>query len=257
MDLRRLQLSELDMGILVQQGVIDRQASEIELQQCEINDQALSLLVHALDGNTTLKKLNLGHNPITDVGVALLADLLATNRTALVKLHLVNINITDRGIGYLADMLKHNQTLTALSLFQNRLTDRGVQQLAEALATSNTCLKYLYIQENMEVTDASVDSLINMFQYHQSLEIVDLQKCGLTPSGIRRLRQVANQKENFQLAIWFVESFASSVQRCLSWTLLIECVLKKISSVLINIDAPGYDRIRMVLLFYSFSKVYF
>lgn len=201
MDLRHRQISGLDMGIIVQQGVIDRQASELELQQCEINDQALSILVHALDGNTTLTKLNLGHNPITDVGVGLLADLLATNRTALAKLHLVDIKITDQGTGYLADMLKHNQTLIALSLFQNRLTDRGVQQLAEALAASNTCLKCLYIQDNKGVTDASVDSLINMFQYHQSLEIVDLQKCGLTPSGIRRLQQVANLKKNFQLAI--------------------------------------------------------
>ncbi|CAF3732865.1 unnamed protein product [Rotaria sp. Silwood1] len=197
-DLRTLQVSDLDMGIIIQMAIIDRQCTELELQGKQITDRGISILVHSLHDNTSMTKLNLSHNPITDVGVELLANLLSKNRTRIEKLYLSDTEISDQGIDYLADMLTKNTTLTSLGIFQNQLTDRGIQRLANVLATHNTSIKRLYLQSNRLVTDASVNDLIEMIMHNESLIGLDVKECGLTTTGIKRLRQATNGK-NFDL----------------------------------------------------------
>ena len=187
------------MGIIVQKAIIDLQCTALQLQAKNITDQAISLLVHGLRNNTTLTKLNLNHNPITDIGVRSLTNLLATNSAKIEKLHLCNIGITDQGVNYLAEMLTTNTTLTTLGIFRNKFTDQGVKVLANVLSKHNTTLTCFYIQCNKSITDASVDSLIEMFNSNQSLTLVDIEKCGFTSNGIRRLNQVADRKNNFKL----------------------------------------------------------
>jgi Ran GTPase-activating protein (RanGAP) involved in mRNA processing and transport len=198
-DLRKQKLTDLDMGIIVQKSIIERQCTVLQLQGTKITDQAISLLAHGLRNNTTLTKLNLNHNPISDVGVHSLAKLLAMNNTKIEKLYLCNIDITDQGAHYLAEMLRSNTTLEVLGVFQNQLSDQGMQELANVLAKHNTSLKRLYIQDNGLITDASVDSLIYMFNSNQSLIEIDMQHSDLSANGIQRLKAAANKKANFRL----------------------------------------------------------
>jgi Ran GTPase-activating protein (RanGAP) involved in mRNA processing and transport len=198
-DLRKQKLTDLDMGIIVQKSIIERQCTALQLQGTKITDQAISLLVHGLRNNTTMTKLNLSHNPISDVGVYSLARLLATNNTKIKKLYLSGINSTDQGAHHLAEMLRSNTTLVALGVFQNGFGDQGMQKLANVLAKHNTSLKSLYIQANYSITDASVDSLIDMFNSNQSLITIDMRHSLLTVDGIQLLKAAANKKANFNL----------------------------------------------------------
>ncbi len=200
-DLRKRHLTDLDMGIIVQKLIIEHQCTVLELQGNKITDRAIPLLVHALCNNTTMTKLNLNYNRISDDGVRSLANLIAMNKTKIQKLYLCNINITDQGVHYLAEMLRTNTTLESLGIFQNQFSDQGMQKLANVLAKHNTTLKQLYIQENGLITDASVDSLIDMLSNNRSLMLIDMKMCGVSGNGIQRLKAAAKQKANFSLDI--------------------------------------------------------
>ena len=173
-DLRKQNLTDLDMGIIVQKAIIDRQCSALYLQTNKFSDDGISLLVHSLRNNTTITKLNLVYNPISDVAVRSLADLLAMNSTNIEKLYLASSRITDQSLHYLAEMLIANRTLKSLGLYNSEFTDQGVQRLACVLSKHNTTLINLYIEANKKVTDACVDSLIKMLNSNQSLTLIAL-----------------------------------------------------------------------------------
>ncbi|UJR11677.1 hypothetical protein I4U23_015858 [Adineta vaga] len=193
-DLRQQNLTDFDMGILVQKAIIDRQCIVLQLQANRITDRAMPLLAHGLSDNMSMTKLNLNHNPIGDNGVRLLVNVFATNRTNIEKLYLCNIQLTDHGVFYLAEMLEHNTTLKSLGIFQNLFSDHGVEELARVLGKYNTSLESLYMDSNDSITDGCVDHLIEMFKKSQSIKGIGLKQCGLSARGLRRLKQAVNER---------------------------------------------------------------
>ena len=86
-------------------------------------------------------------------------------------------------------MLENNTILTRLTLSRNNISDEGVQELANAIQNRNETLQTLSFTGNKFLTDSSVDSLINMFRYHQSLEKIWVNDCNLSETGQYRLKK--------------------------------------------------------------------
>ena len=200
-DLRNRGLTDFDIGTIIHTAIIEQQCTALQLQANKITDQSIPLLIYGLCRNTRIKKLNLSHNPISDAGVQLLANFIATKQIKLERLYLCNIEITDQAVDYLAEMLKTNTTLESLGIFQNKFTDQGVEKLANVLAKYNKTLRELYIQKNTSITDASVDCLIDMLNSNRSLAVIDIESCGINSDGIQRLKLAARKRANFKLAI--------------------------------------------------------
>ena len=89
--------------------------TELVLKSCHISGKGASELAAALSKNSTLKQLNLNHNPIGVEGAYSMSDMLQHN-TSLEKLDLCDDSVGEEGVRQLINSLKHNQTLRELRL---------------------------------------------------------------------------------------------------------------------------------------------
>jgi hypothetical protein len=199
--LRYDQLSNDDMKMIVQQAIIEKQCTELWLNNARINSQGALILSNELLNNSTLKKLYLNDNSIHDRGVHYLSQVLSINNITLKELYLARNGITSKGAQYLADMLNTNRTLTILSLYGNRIDDEGIKYLTHVLRYYNTNLEYLYLSGNNLMTDLSVDYFIDMFKQNQTLRKVHLFNCNLSDNGKTKLREMIQTKNYLILNI--------------------------------------------------------
>jgi Ran GTPase-activating protein (RanGAP) involved in mRNA processing and transport len=165
----------------------------------QITSQGISSLASTLHSNTTLEGLSLCANGITDVHVLYITLALSDSNSKLNRLALTSNDITDEGAQHLADMLKTNQSLTQLWLGFNKITDQGVEILTNALAHQNQTLHVLSLSWNKLVTDLSVDFVINMLEYNQTLRTVCLANCNLSDTSKVKLRQATKSYKEFYL----------------------------------------------------------
>jgi len=187
------------MPIIIQRAIIDKKCQRLYLTGNKFSNQSISILSDALYNNLTLVELDLSDNSISDIGVEILMDVLLTNKSILKKLHLGSNNISDQGVQYLSDMLKTNHSLTHLMLNRNYISNRGVHLLSNVLALHNISLEVLSLSSNSLITDLSIDSLIIMLKHNQTLKGLDIKCCNISERNNQRLRQIINEKIDYQL----------------------------------------------------------
>jgi Ran GTPase-activating protein (RanGAP) involved in mRNA processing and transport len=201
MNLSQEQLIDHDIPIIIEQAIINKQCTILDLTGNDITSEGAILLADALNNNSTLKELILYNNRIGDKGVRALALELSINNSTLKTLNLGFNDITDDGAQHLAQMLKTNRTLTHLWLQQNHIGDRGIQLLAGVLARQNWSLQFLNLFSNKFSSDLSVTALIDMLQLNQSLQKLDIDDCNLTDTSEVKLREIIKTKKDFELII--------------------------------------------------------
>lgn len=187
------------METVVKQALIEKECTRLDLGYNSITSKGAALLANALKNNTTLEELDFHNNRLSDLGVHSLADVLASNSSILKALGLGSNGITDSGAERLAEMLKTNQTITWLALAGNQISDRGVELLANTLAHQNTSLLVLSLHVNKSISDASVDTIIDMLQHNKSLKKLWIQDCSISENGKLKLRDAAKLKQGFSL----------------------------------------------------------
>ncbi|KAJ3412302.1 T-complex-associated testis-expressed protein 1 [Chytridiales sp. JEL 0842] len=165
----------------------------LTLQTNSIDDDRCRLIANALLDNTTLKKLDLSHNKISDSGARGLAKLLSIPTCPLTHLNLANNKIGPHGASSIGKSIQNNPTLEHLNIRMNYLTDEGGAALLAALVRStnsttgvSTCgLKSLDLSSNrlgMETVNV-VCALLK--RNGRVLTYLDLScnKLGNVPSG--------------------------------------------------------------------------
>lgn len=197
------------MSIIVQRAIIDKQCHSLYLTGNRISYQSLSILTHALYHNLLLKELDLSDNQISDRGAQILSDFLLSQRCTLQKLHLGSNGITDRGVEYLSKMLKVNHSLTHLMLCRNQISNSGVHLLSSALTVENRSLQVLSLSFNPLINDQSVESVIPMLKQNSTLQGLDLKCCNISEANNQRLRQIIQDRPQFQLYTNTVDSTCS------------------------------------------------
>jgi Ran GTPase-activating protein (RanGAP) involved in mRNA processing and transport len=135
------------------------------------------------------------------MGARLLASALSLKNSSLKRINLAANGITDEGAQCLAEMLMTNKTLVELGLSFNQIGDRGVELLANALAHYNSSLEELTLFSNKLISDLSVDPLIEMLTHNRTLKEFWLSDCNLSTTGKAKLRKSGKSKENFELCL--------------------------------------------------------
>ena len=194
-------LSRDDIQYLVEKGIREKNCTELWMNNVKLNSASVLVLSQVLFDNRTLKKLYLNDNFIHDRGVYYLARALTTNHCHLKELYLARNGITSIGSEYLATMLLTNQSLTHLSLYGNEIDDTGMRSLMYALTYYNKTLEYVYMSGNRQITDASVDALLELFQHNKILKKLHLFNCSFSERGREKLRQNLQQQSSFHLFI--------------------------------------------------------
>ena len=189
------------MEIIVKEAIIKKQCEKLDLRINQITSVGASIIAKALNNNTVLKNLNFDEDRFGDMGVHAITKTLSLNNCKVCLLDLQSTGITDKGAEYLAEMLKANTTLIGLLLGNNEISDRGVQYLTNALTHRNTTLCSLYINDNKLISDASVNSLVEMLNHNPTLTCLRIDVCNLSEKGKEKLRQIAKSKKGFELEV--------------------------------------------------------
>ena len=145
----------------------------LDLQDCHISSEGAVELAAVLSKNTTLKHLDLSHNPIGEhvEGATAVAKMLVENKT-LTKLYLQDCHISSEGAVELAAALCKNSTLKRLDLDHNPIGVEGASSMSDMLQ-HNTSLEVLYLRDD-SVGEEGVHQLINSLKHDQTLRELGL-----------------------------------------------------------------------------------
>ncbi|CAF0828604.1 unnamed protein product [Adineta ricciae] len=197
--LRNYQLTDADMSAVVHYAVKKRQCRILDLGVNQIGSYGIIDLADSLERNQRLKLLSLYQNSICDKSMKHLAHKLATKHSYLKWLDLESTNLNDHSAEYLANMLAKNTSITGLWLSNNHIGYDGVLKLTSVLMSSNKTLKYLDLENNPSIDDSCLECLENMLRQNRTLKTVYLNRCQLSTTSKKRLRDVANSLPNFRL----------------------------------------------------------
>ena len=185
-------LTDRDVEIIVKRAIINRQCSALDLTQNRITYKGASIIADTFQQNIRLKKLSLSYNHISDEGIQFLAETLLAN-TTLRELNLGTIGITNQGIIYLKEMLQFNETLQKLYLFENYFDDDGMKIISDVLSKDNQTLIELSLHSNDQITDESVNSIIDLFKQSRSLQRIDIYQCDFSKGSKVKLQDAAER----------------------------------------------------------------
>ncbi|CAF1095310.1 unnamed protein product [Adineta steineri] len=180
-NLESQELTDNDIPIIIQQAVIDKKCSYLNINTNMITDNGIYHLAKAIESNTSLGVLTLSENQITDVGVHYIAQALKTD-TRLVFLDISFNQITENGTRFLSESLQANSTLEALFVNYTSIGDRGIQYLTNALVQNSTLETLSLIHTGL--TDNGVSNLTDMLKHNTTLIELDVDYNPITDSGI-------------------------------------------------------------------------
>ncbi|CAF4384707.1 unnamed protein product [Rotaria sp. Silwood2] len=184
MDLKRQELIDNDIPIVIQRAIIDKKCSYLNLRSNKITEEGAQCLAKVLQSHTSLSMLQIAENKVGDGGVHLIAQALYKN-THLNFLDLTNNNIKHKGAQSLAEALRANSTLESLYIGANQIGDSGAQCFSAALK-HNTTLKTLSL-DITGVTDNGTIYLAEMLTTNTNLTNLYLDNNNLTNSGVKIL----------------------------------------------------------------------
>ncbi|KAK7139540.1 hypothetical protein R3I93_016620 [Phoxinus phoxinus] len=189
----------------------------LRLINCGVTDKGCAALASALRSNPShLRQLDLTRNKLGTSGVNLLSVGLKDPHCKLETLRLINCGITDEGFAALASALRSNPShLRELDLSLNKLGSSGVNLLSAGLKDPHCKLEILWLincgitgegcaalalalrsnPSHLRELDLSLNKLgtsgVNLLsaglEDHCKLEILRLNKCGVTDEGCAAL----------------------------------------------------------------------
>ncbi|KAL2077033.1 hypothetical protein ACEWY4_026537 [Coilia grayii] len=146
-----------DEALLRLKAVVEESQTTL-LDSCRLTEQSCTTLASVLCKEASkLRKLDLSHNPIGDIGVQNLCNGLKNPNCALETLSLSDCGVTGEGYAALASALQSNPShLEELDLRRNDPGDSGVELLCELLKDPDCKLKRLRLLKSDAAEKACV-----------------------------------------------------------------------------------------------------
>ncbi|XP_072133413.1 uncharacterized protein [Mobula birostris] len=186
-----------DSGVKLVSAALKKAKCKIQklwLRDVGLTDSGAKDLASALSSNPSLTELNLGANKLGDSGVKLVSAALKNSECKIQKLWLYDVGLTDSGAKDLNSTLSTNQSLTELSLNDNKLGDSGVKLVSEALKISECKIQKLSLR-NVGLTDSGVEDLLSALRTNPSLTELNLSGNKLGDSGVKLVSEALRNSE--------------------------------------------------------------
>ena len=191
----------------------------ISLILCNITNNGAITIAEVIQVNTTLQKLNISNNKISDDAVAAISDCLKFN-TSLQELNISHNCITNGGIKLIAQAIQINSTLQNINISKNHMFTEGLLYFMEAV-TNNCTLQIVNITHN-NVTRSGftsikqcIENLQHPIQIYASWnEIISRNGELLVISKICTVQEAEN---NIEEDVWSFEDYdPDHIVTCLS-----------------------------------------
>ncbi len=153
---------------------------ELSMINCNINDEMVSVLVHALKRRNALEILKLTANSIGDEGAIAIAELLPNSAIKHIDLSLNQISDT----GGSALLVSSDKKDISMSLVGNNISFQTAQHESDSM-------KVLDISGSMG--DIGIASVKSYFNDESTLKALQLKSCGNTFAGLESIISVMKQ----------------------------------------------------------------
>jgi len=147
---------------------------QLGLCKCTIRADHIHPLCNALNRNSHIKHLDLTHCDLADAGIVALCKGLEHNRT-IRALTLTRNAMGDEGAAAITTLISGECRLTGLGIEKCKLQDHHIVGIAAALA-SNTSLRDLRLISDQEISQESVQILLNGIKANTSLTKLSIPK---------------------------------------------------------------------------------
>ena len=143
----------------------------ISLTLCNIGNNGAITLAEAIQVNSTLQKINISNNSISDDGAAAISNSIKFNTlNSLQELNISHNNITNDGIKVLAEVIEINSTLQNINISKNHIAIEGLVYFMEAVK-NNCTLQVVSITHN-NVTRSGFTSIKWCIEnLHRSIQV--------------------------------------------------------------------------------------
>ncbi|XP_056326881.1 NACHT, LRR and PYD domains-containing protein 3-like [Danio aesculapii] len=195
-------LRELDLGVNKINKAVNHlcnlikdsrcELERLRLRGCEITQEGCSAVTSALKSNPShLRELDLAQNPLGDLGVKNLSDLLMNPQCKLERLYLCHCSITENQCFILTSALKSNPShLRELNLNGNKIKNTGVNYLCDVLKDSRCKLERLRLYECGITSVSSLTQCLINTKALDFLKELDLNVNSIADSELQRLTDV-------------------------------------------------------------------
>ena len=163
---------------------------ELCIEDTSLDSRCISTLSEKF---TKVKKLLLNSSSLPTGSIKEVIFALAS----LEALFLWNVPITDDDVNCLSGVISNNNTLKVLDLSNCDITDKGVQYICEGVATNRT-LTMLAVSNNLQITSASTNAIVELIKTPTSLEILYLRNTSLKDDDIRTISNALTESTTIQ-----------------------------------------------------------
>ncbi|XP_078087535.1 NACHT, LRR and PYD domains-containing protein 3-like [Mustelus asterias] len=186
-----LRLSIIDCVVLSHVIGLCNLIKHLNLENCFIQFEGLQRLGPVL---YRCRELRLGRNKLGDSGVKVLAEALRNPECKIQKLELKSNALTEACAEDLASALGTNQSLTILSLSNNKLGDTGLKLISVALRSPECKIQTLVLKNN-SLTNSCTEDLASTLGTNRSLMDLILGGNKLGDAGVKLLSAALRNPE--------------------------------------------------------------
>uniref|UniRef100_A0A2K5DXY4 Leucine rich repeat containing 74A n=1 Tax=Aotus nancymaae TaxID=37293 RepID=A0A2K5DXY4_AOTNA len=162
--------------------------TKLELEDNGITEEGILSLVEMLQENYYLQEMNISNNQLGLEGARIISDFLETNTSSIWNLELSGNDFKEESAALLCQVLSSNYRIKKLDLSHNQFSDVGGEHLGQMLAT-NVGLTSLDLSWNHFHTRGAV-ALCNGLRGNVTLTKLDLSMNGLGNEGALALGEV-------------------------------------------------------------------
>jgi Ran GTPase-activating protein (RanGAP) involved in mRNA processing and transport len=174
--------------------------ANIDLENCDIDDQAAKSLIKVLKTNKIITNINLEGNNISaslkDKIFALLTRnrILKEIRNGEQILDMTNKYLGAEELRVIFEVLRTNESVTIINLGNNNITDDLIAEISESLKTNQSVIN-INLQNNI-ISEKGLESLIKLAMSNKLIENINLENNNIGDAGAKI---IINLLENNQL----------------------------------------------------------
>ena len=197
LNIQSANLSDMaQIGIISDCLKLNKKITEISLCGCQVFNKGIKILVRAVEISTTLQKLEISNNTISDDGILSISNFLKTNHT-LCKLNVSSNNLRDEGIMKFSEAICVNTTLKDLNMSRNRITDEGANEISKAIQV-NTTLQELNMSKNW-ISKEGVMRIVEACTIDRTLHKLVCTHNNLSKSGLAAINEYIREENAVQI----------------------------------------------------------
>ena len=219
---------------------INTTLQKLDMSNNSISDHGAAAISDSLKINVSLQELDLAGNKITTEGAKEIAEAIQVTKT-LQTLNLSSNNISDDGAAAISDSLKINVSLQELDLTWNNIKNEGAKKIAEAIQVTKT-LQTLNLFYN-KISDYGAAAISDSLKINVSLQELNLANNKITTEGVKKIAEAIQVTKTLQKLDLSFNKISDDGAVAISDSLKINVSLQELNLRKNNITTEGVKKI--------------